>query len=296
MTVCRSLALATILFTYPMFAQNQSALNADPPRDAHAPASMVQMAIPSHGEDLLGLFYLASGSRPHPTVVLMHGFPGYELNLDIAQAMRRAGWNVLVMHYRGSWGVKGSFSFKHAMEDADAEVEFLRDPAEAAKYHVDTKKIVLIGHSMGGFLVASATAHDPKIAGVVMISAWNIPAPYSNLPASQAQAAVTKFAQGQEKSNLAPLAGCTANSLGEEVFANRKAWNFVSWAPALASRPVLIITSNDGLAAENQKLEAAIKQVGNQRVSYAHYETDHAYSDKRIQLTNTVLDFLAKLP
>ena len=59
--------------------------------------------------------------------VLFHGLPGYEQNLDLAQALRREGWNVLAMHYRGSWGVSGQFSFLHAAEDADAQVHFLLD-------------------------------------------------------------------------------------------------------------------------------------------------------------------------
>jgi dipeptidyl aminopeptidase/acylaminoacyl peptidase len=161
-----------------------SAISTDAAPDKAAPASMVQLSVPSHGEQLLGVFYLADGAGPHPTAIVMHGFPGYEQNLDIAQALRRAGWNVMAVHYRGSWGVKGNFSFTHVIEDADAEVAFLRDPAVDAKYHIDPTKIVLVGHSMGGFAVASAAAHNPAVAGVVMISAWNIAAPFTTLPAS----------------------------------------------------------------------------------------------------------------
>ena len=50
---------------------------------------MVQLSVPSHGERLLGVFYLAAGAGPHPTAIVMHGFPGYEQNLDIAQTLRR---------------------------------------------------------------------------------------------------------------------------------------------------------------------------------------------------------------
>jgi hypothetical protein len=42
---------------------------------------------------------------------------------------------VLAVHYRGSWGVPGGFSIQHAIEDADAEVEWLRSDAIAARYH-----------------------------------------------------------------------------------------------------------------------------------------------------------------
>jgi uncharacterized protein len=219
----------------------------------------------------------------------MHGFPGYEQNLDIAQALRRAGWNAMAVHYRGSWGVKGDFSFAHVLEDADAEVAFLRDPATVAKFHIDPQKIVLVGHSMGGFAVASAGAHDPRVAGIVMISAWNIAAPFANLPDAQEDAAVQKFVQGQTKNDLAPLAGCTAESLGHEVFKHRADLNFLNFAAALATRPVLIVTSNDGLAAENDKLFSALKKAGDANARTVHMETDHSYSDHRIALEQTVL-------
>src|SRR5690348_9440929 len=145
---------------------------------AAKPAATEQMAIPSHGENLLGVFYLAAGAQAHPTAIIFHGFPGYEQNLDIAQFLRAHGWNVLAMHYRGSWGVKGDFSFEHAAEDADTEVRFLLDPANAEKYRIDSRRLVVIGHSMGGYMAASAAAHNPRVAAAVLISAWNIGADY----------------------------------------------------------------------------------------------------------------------
>jgi pimeloyl-ACP methyl ester carboxylesterase len=255
----------------------------------------VQLSVPSHGERLLGVFYLAAGTGPHPTAIVMHGFPGYEQNLDIAQAIRRAGWNVMAVHYRGSWGMKGDFSFTHVLEDADAEVAFLRDPVVDAKYHVDPSRIVLVGHSMGGFAFASAAAHDPRVAGVVMISAWNIAGPYTGLANDQESAAVEKFAEGQKKNDLAPLAGCTAESLGHEVFRKRKELNFLHFAPALASRPVLIVTSDDGLAEANKKLYDELRKAGDQRAKIVHIATDHSYSGSRIALEEEILQALPSM-
>jgi pimeloyl-ACP methyl ester carboxylesterase len=267
-------------------------VSTDPVTDKAAPPSMVQLSVPSHGEQLLGVFYLAAGAGPHPTAIVMHGFPGYEQNLDIAQAIRRAGWNVMAVHYRGSWGMKGEFSFTHVLEDADAEVAFLRDPAVDARYHVDPSRIVLVGHSMGGFAVASAAAHDTRVAGVVLISAWNIAGPYTDLPDNRESAAVADFVKGQTKNNLAPLAGCTAESLGHEVFHKRKDLNFLKFPSALATRPVLIITSDDGLAGANQKLYDELRKAGNQHAQIVHISTDHSYSGQRISLEEKILEAL----
>jgi uncharacterized protein len=280
-------------------AQTPVALTTDPAPDAAHPPSMVSLAgVPSHGENLLGVFYLAAGAGPHPTLVLMHGFPGFEQNLDLAQAIRRAGWNVLAVHYRGSWGVKGTFSYAHAIEDADAEVAFVKDPANVAKYRIDPNRIVLLGHSMGGFMVASAAARDPKVAGVVMISAWNIGASF---PPPEAGAAVIEKAKKSLIANFtadndaAPLVGCTVESLVEEAYKHQKEWNFNNFAPALASRPFLVITSDDGLGPDDHAFAVALEKAGNTHVTETHFTTDHGYSGQRIALTTAILNWLAQL-
>ena len=68
--------------------------------DGRAPASMETFQIPSHGALLNAFVYVAAGARLHPAVILLHGFPGNERNLDLAQDMRRAGWDVLYFNYR----------------------------------------------------------------------------------------------------------------------------------------------------------------------------------------------------
>src|SRR5215472_7545477 len=81
----------------PLAAQTTpDAVVADPPRDPAYPATRAWPDIPSHGAKLYSVIYVASGAGPHPTVLLLHGFPGNEKNLDLAYSIRRAGWNVLV--------------------------------------------------------------------------------------------------------------------------------------------------------------------------------------------------------
>jgi len=48
-------------------------------------------------------------------------------------------------------------------------LSYVTQPANATKFHVDSKKIVVIGHSMGGFLAVAAMAQHPELtAGVIM--------------------------------------------------------------------------------------------------------------------------------
>src|SRR5436853_7929856 len=78
------------------------AIFTDPPHDKANPAGMEVLHIPSGGVAINGVAYTAAGAGPHPVLVLMHGLPGNEKNLDLAQAVRRAGWTVVTFNYRRS--------------------------------------------------------------------------------------------------------------------------------------------------------------------------------------------------
>ncbi len=258
---------------------------------------METFQIPSHGVGLNALLYQAAGPGPHGTVVLLHGFPGNEKNLDLAQAIRRDGWNVLYFDYRGSWGTLGAFSFAHCMEDAAAALAFLHDPAIAKKYRVDPSQLVLMGHSMGGMIALYTAAHDPKLLAVGVFSAADMAAA-AQLPAGATAEAKAQTVKGLGAAlaheGLAPLAGCTPEALAAELMAHPE-WVFSADAPGLATKPVLIVTSDDGGAAPAQKLAQAIQADGNQEVKYEHLATDHPYSDKRIELETIVLGGLGSL-
>src|SRR5580700_7367479 len=140
-----------------------AAIYTDPMPDTAHSARMDVLHIPSHGETINGIAYVAAGAGEHPAVVLLHGLPGNEKNLDLAQAMRRAGWTVVTFNYRGSWGSPGVYSFKGNLQDAAAVLAYLRTPDVAAKLQIDPAHMVLMGHSMGGWVTAATAARDPVL-------------------------------------------------------------------------------------------------------------------------------------
>ena len=97
------------------------AVEADPKPDPDFPPAIVELTIPSAGQRMPALMYLANGPGPHPTVLLLHGFPGNEKNLDIAQDLRRNGFNVLFFHYRGAWGADGEYRILNLADDVVAK-------------------------------------------------------------------------------------------------------------------------------------------------------------------------------
>lgn len=290
------LAFLTFAFTPRSLAQQAPAAIAnDPAPDKANPAGIETMQLPSHGSLLNALVYVASGPGPHPVVVLLHGFPGNEKNLDLAQAIRRAGWDVLYFDYRGSWGSPGDFSFTHCIEDTQAAIAYVRDPANAKKLRADPSRIVLIGHSMGGFMANYAATQDPKIEAVVIISAANLGGMGTRRGENGHESVADTIATSLAAEGMAPLAGCTPQSLAREIIANQAQWNFVDTAPKLASRPILVVTSDDGLAPTNEAFVDALRKAGSTKVTATHMTTDHSYSDHRIALETTVVTWLAFL-
>jgi pimeloyl-ACP methyl ester carboxylesterase len=273
-----------------------AAITTDAAPDKAHPAAFDTFQLPSHGAQLNAFVYIATGAGPHPTVILLHGFPGNEKNLDIAQTLRRAGYDVLFFNYRGSWGSPGDFSFTHSIEDVQAAIAYLRNPANANRLRVDSKQIILIGHSMGGFMARYAGAQDPGIKAVGLISAADMAVDrIESIPSAYRYRAIDPIAKRFAEEGLAPLAGCTAKSLAEETVANADAWNVPNLAPKLAGRPVLDLTSDDGLAPSNDAFVAALKKAGSTHVTTQHFATDHSYSDQRIALETSILNWLATL-
>lgn len=266
-------------------AEINPAIYTDPPHDKAHPAGMEVLHIPSIGVKINGVAYTAAGAGPHPVLVLMHGLPGNEKNLDLAQAVRRAGWTVVTFNYRGSWGSPGRFSFAGNLDDARAVLAYLRAPANAAKLGIDTKRIVLAGHSMGGWVTAMTAERDHGLAGAILIS-----------PANMGGRAGTRAEMvALMADNMESLAGVTAESMADETIANAAAFDWTPGAAGLAQRPLLLLTSDDGLAPGAYALAAKVKAVPGARVAAVHAATDHGWSGARIRLEDEVIDWLGGL-
>lgn len=281
-TFCMPMALAAL----------PQAVVADPIRNEKYPALNQQMLIPSGGLGMNALLMRASGSGPKPTLVLLHGLPGNEQNLDLAQAVRRAGWNVLTMHYRGSWGSPGNFSIEGAVQDAEAAMTFLRQPENAAKHHIDPRRLFIGGHSMGGFAAARYAAAHPDVAGLLLIDAWNVGADGKNLLAHPETRAALVADVGDDLGNS--LAGTDAAHLVDEIERHAQDWDLMTLASAPAIPPTLVIGASRGGGAENKTLADALRRRHFGKVTSITMNSDHAFSDHRIALSVAVVNWLRR--
>ncbi|MFK8028816.1 MAG: alpha/beta hydrolase family protein [Gammaproteobacteria bacterium] len=259
--------------------------------DQTHPPALVELNFKSYGQRLNGILYQANGAGPHPTVVLLHGYPGNEKNLDLAQTLRRTGYNVLFFHYRGAWGSEGNFSFMNVVADVGSALAFLR--ANAKQYRVDAEQLLLVGHSMGGFAALQGAAQDKAVSCVVAIAPANVGL-IADLVKSDANAAKS-FSAGADA--LSMLHGWSGEKVLTELENNRDAMSLVDNASRLNGKSVLLIAGDKDttLSPEvfHNPLVAAYEQQPNIDLTHTVISGDHSFSWSRIQLTTTVMDWIA---
>jgi pimeloyl-ACP methyl ester carboxylesterase/ribosomal protein S18 acetylase RimI-like enzyme len=223
---------------------------------------------------LLGTFWRAetSGGQKCPTVLLLHGIPGTEKNTDLAYALCAAGWNCLTFHYRGCWGSDGNYSLAGNLEDVTAAIDYLaNDPS------VDMERFVLAGLSLGGYNTIAIAARDPRVKAAIPMSPLVTPQDRSLDDAAFTECATI-------------LHGVTAAELRDQWFGLTPASTL---APALAGRPVLLLTGDvDDLFPPHhiQPLADAMPFATWQRLPLA----DHAFSNHRPDVIRIVLDWLTE--
>jgi len=264
----------------------------DPPAsDSAFPARIAEIALESGGERLNGLLYVAAGVGPHPAVLLLHGNPGNERNLDLAQAVRRAGYTVLFFDYRGNWGSGGTFSRTHALEDVHAALGWIRSGATARQFRIDSSRVALVGHSMGGWLALMAAAADSRVTCVGALDSRNVGAYGRALRRNRSADSALVVANDSLTAPGAPYrAEGRGAGLVAEMKANAEDWDVTARARALRDRTILLVGAT--FQADQDSLVTALERVGARRVTALAWQTDHSFSDRRVALARTVVGWL----
>jgi len=292
-----SIRLCLSLLILPLLAAGcaQDPVRADPAPSANPPAAMEEISILSNGARMNGLLYLAAGAGPHPVVLFLHGYPGFERNLDLAQAVRRAGYDVVYFDYRGTWGSAGTFSYGHALEDVEAALSWIRAPSIAEKYHFDSTRISLIGHSFGGWLSLMTGARQPANVCVAAIAAENAGWDGSRFPDHPDERAEQLDYFRATTGEGAPIRA-TAEDVQDEIIQHAATWNYLTQANGLKAHALLLLSSTrdtpDEDVAMHKQLAEAVRSAGGPRVRNLVFDDDHPFSSHRVAVAETLVRWL----
>jgi len=242
--------------------------------NAQFPPTVVELNFKSREQRLNGHIYLANGSGPHPTV-------------NLAQAMRRVGFNVLFFHYRGAWGSEGLFSYDHVIDDVASAINMLRDRHLALR--VDQNRLILVGHSLGGFAALHGAAQDPAVRCVAGLAAADIGARAVRY-VSNPESTRGSIAYGD---NLQMLAGWSGQQAVDQIIARGEAYSLTGLAQRLRGKSVLLIAADKDSAVpikdNHTPMVQAYKTVNGIDLTDLVLTGDHSFSWSRVALIDTVV-------
>lgn len=265
--------------------------------DIEHPPFVERVKIESGGDQMNVRLYVAQGAGPHPTVVLLHGYPGGTDLTYLAHVLQRAGYNVLYPHYRGTWGSGGSFSWSNALEDVQAVLAFLRSEEARKRYRFHPDRIALAGHSVGGWLALMSAAGEPGVGCAAGFMFGNLGHYGKQDIESEEKRAADAADLGACVGEVSgPVRGTSGEALVAEAMQHAPDYDLLSRARALSQRVLLLVSATQDascpLAEHHEPLVRALREAGANRLTEVVLDTDHNFVTKKIAVARVLFGWL----
>ncbi|MCQ2576092.1 MAG: alpha/beta fold hydrolase [Treponema sp.] len=244
----------------------------------------------SNGSHIYGEIMWPSGNhnKPHPCVIMLHGFPGTARNDDISHALCRIGCVVIVPHNRGAWGSQGKYLITNCIEDAQNLAEYAHSQEFVNKYFINPEQIYLLGHSMGANSALNAGKKLDWIRGIIMLTPYD-PTRYLN------RAKETYFRSLLEESKILQSDG--ADAIYEDVVSNKENISHPNAYEQVKDKNLIVFCGTyDSVSPVNemvlplwQKLEAHKTNAIQKRVEFP---TEHGLIGRRISVIKEIAGFI----
>lgn len=261
-------------------------------RDYKIGAENAALIINSHGDNIFGRLLMPAVKNKDertPVAIFLHGYPGNEQNLDITQALRRAGIAVFHFSYRGVWGSHGDYCFSHLIEDTNTVLNYLAERAD--EWRLDMTRVYLIGHSMGGFTALNALADGIAVKGAVAIAPCDIGDIFLNDQNKFDQLMLTK------KKGYFTLSD--ENSIEDDLKPNAQRWRFINLAERFDENiPIHFVGgTRDAVTPPEKHIKPLYKKLLElgRKTSYTEFDDGHAFPNHRIALTKLVFQKISEM-
>lgn len=231
----------------------------------------------SGGYTLLGTLFMPPKEGPSPTAIILHGVPGIEKNYDIAHAIRDAGWNSLIFHFRGSWGSQGLYQLATILDDVRAAVDFL-DSGRIPE--IDRRQLFLIGHSLGGWAAVLAGVQDPRVQGVCVYGAVT-------------DLEDLAFSRSTISEEFIPwLNGVSPHAFASEWADLAQTLSPVNSVSKLSPKPLLVIHSRVDESVPYSQSERLFANALEPKQMLPHSDANHSFTWHRSWLQKVILNWL----
>jgi pimeloyl-ACP methyl ester carboxylesterase len=135
------------------------------PTEAHLPYTEVWLPVGAADSTVLNGWWLQADDPSAPALLYLHGNDSnIGGNLDHVARLRRMGFSVLSVDYRGYGKSGGAFPSERQMyEDAEIAWEYL-----IGQRQTQGAPTLIYGHSLGGAIAIELALHHPEAAGVIV--------------------------------------------------------------------------------------------------------------------------------
>lgn len=246
-------------------------------QDVEYPAFNKELLLEIQGDTVAGYAFLAKSLTPKETVILISGYPGNDNNFDLAQAIRRGGKNVVHFNHRGAWGSQGKYYYSSCLEDVSELIAYLNQEEVAESLRIAPNQFILLGRSYGGGIALITGSQNEAVKKIIAISSTNygeIMKRYTNLEDLQG---FKRYMKKQVMINT------NIDVFLQELLDKQETFNVLTYQEDLKHKQVLIIE-------DSSKNQDWIKQI--EHAESVLLESDHNFIDKRIQLTNLIVDWI----
>lgn len=237
------------------------------------------LVISINEDSISGYALIAKGNEFKETVILLHGLPGNERNLDLAEMIRQSGKNAIYFNYRGSWGSQGKFLYSNCLEDISNVIDYLSNDIVSKKLRIKKSSFSLIGHSLGGGIAILQGIKDDRVKKIVALSSFNAG---EELKSNNS---VDELGDFQEYLNQQFMLNIDSKKFLSEILNHKQEWNLKSINSLKINKPFIFID-------ENNRNEHWVKSIKNNQ--YLIIDSDHSFSDKRNELGAKIINWLNK--
>ena len=266
-------------------------------------SSPIDITIDREGVLLKGKFHVVEETGTFPTVILLQGFPGGEIDvLGIGSKLVQVGINALTFNYSGTHKSQGEFNFENTQKDIQAAFEFIHKSENVQKYKIDTTHLYLGGYSYGGGMALTYAANHPEITYVFSIAGNDHGAfmrEYKRNPEMQkeidkmfdelkAQTAIVRFGPGGTAKEIAEM----------KIIELNPTYDLRYCAPLLVKKNILLFGGWEDVNVSIDHillpLYRTLKKEKIENVEFIVYHTTHSFSNVKDKLAEDIIEWIER--
>ncbi len=257
-----------------------------------------RVGVDSDGLRLDGCFYQAQKRGPHPTLLLIHGWPGSPTDvLGMGERLVKHGINVLVASPRGMHESEGTNTFAGTLRDIGACLLWLRTPEISERFQIDTAIIILGGHSFGGGMAMAYAATDSSVRRVISIAGTDHGEFIREYERNESYASMFREMLESTQAPSGPIHFDLKFGL-RELMDGMKVYGLRENAGKLSDRAILLIGGWEDVSTTVDQfmlpLYRSLKNAGAEDVTFLVYHDSHGFGRVRDRLAVDIVDWIER--